>query len=464
LLGLVVAASCAPALPNPMVRKIELPATYEHGAPGPGAATIDWAAFFDDEDLNALVRDALDDNFDVQLALQRTVLARVAMGRFSGARLPQISAALDASVQRFGRYTIDGASNGDIEIAPGRLAPSALPDLFVGLQASWEPDLWNRLGNAEGAARARYLGTIEGKNLVVTNVVAQIAASYYALVALDRMQDILTETIARQTQAAEMTRVLKQAGQANELALRQFEAQLAASEALAAAIRGQTHELELRIDLLLGRTAGPVRRNRDALSRAHGAIASGVPSDLLRNRPDIRAAELDVAAARLDVAAARAAFYPRLRISADLGYEAFDPQFLIRTPESVAGNLVAGLVAPIVNRRGIENAFASASAVQVSAMVTYQRAVLHGFIDVASAISDLDHAGEIVEQQQRRRDALAHTVDAATELFRAGKASYVEVLFAQQKSLEAELDLVTALRDQQLARVRVYVALGGGWR
>src|SRR6185369_8768025 len=104
------------------------------------------------------------------------------------------------------------------------------------VQASWEPDLWSRISNAEGAARMRYLATFEARNLVITNLVADVAASYFSLVALDRMQEMLTETIAKQTQAVEMMRVQKQAGQTNELAVRQFEAQLASSEALAAGL------------------------------------------------------------------------------------------------------------------------------------------------------------------------------------------------------------------------------------
>ena len=184
----------------------------------------------------------------------------------------------------------------------------------------------------------------------------------------------------------------------------------------------------------------------------------------MHNRPDIRAAELAVAAARLDVKAARAAFYPHLRISAELGYEAFDPRFLLRTPASLVASVVGGLVAPLVNRRGITGAYRAASATQVEAMVRYQGTVLRGFLDVATGLSAMQQSEEIVRHRQERKDALADTVDAANELFRAGKATYLEVLLAQQKTLEAELNLIDAMRDHHLVAIRLYKALGGGWR
>ena len=403
------AASCAPTAPPVHVRAVALPAL------GP----------------------ALAGNFDVQIALQHIEIARAGVTQLSGARLPEVALAASAGVHRYGRYTMDGAGNASTEITPGQPVPTYLPDLFVGLQASWEADVWGRLGALQGVARARYLASIEGTNLVVTNVVADIAAAYYELAALDRRQQVLTETIAHQTQALEMMRVEKAAGRANELAVRQFEAELANMRALSAATLEQTRNVEGQMNLLLARPAGPIARDPGVLQREVAPIAAGVPSELLHNRPDIRAAELAVAAARLDVKAARAAVYPHLRISAELGYEAFDPRFLLRTPASLVASVVGGLVAPLVNRRGIAGAYRAANATQVEAMVRYQGTVLRGFVDVATGLSALQQSEEIVRHRQERKDALADTVEAANELFRSGKATYLEVLLAQQKTLEA---------------------------
>ncbi|NVB80082.1 MAG: efflux transporter outer membrane subunit [Kofleriaceae bacterium] len=459
-----LASACAPST-SVTVREVPLPAAYDGVTAGDSIATLDWSAYFADDNLNILVRDALAGNLDLQAELQRIEIARASVQRATGARLPQLSLALGAALHKYGRYTMDGAGNAATEITPGRRVPTHLPDLLVGVQASWEADLWGRLGNLQGAARTRYLASIEGTNLVITNLVADIATAYYQLVALDRMQEVLTETTARQTEALEMMRLEKQAGRTNELAVQQFEAELAGTRALMAATRDQANALENQLNLLAGRTPRRIARTQAALDREVAAtVATGVPSDLLRNRPDIRAAELAVAATRFDLHAARAAFYPRLTISANLGYQAFDPRFLLDTPQSIAYGVVAGLVAPLVNRSGIRAAFAAAKATQVEAMIRYQGVVLRGFVEVATDLFRLQRGAEIVEQQRRKKAATTTAVAAADALFRAGKATYLDVLVAQQGTLESELELITALRDQHVASVHLYKALGGGWR
>lgn len=461
----VALAACAPPAGTARVREVELPAAYEAATPAPSVGAIDWRTFFADDQLSALIGEALTGNYDLQITVQRIAIARAAVLESSGARLPRVAFVASAGIQKFGRYTMDGAGNATTDITPGQRVPTHLTDLAAGLEAGWELDLWGRLRDLEGAARARYLETIEGTYLVVTNLVADVATAYYELVALDRTQEILNETITRQTQALEIMQIEKQAGRTNELAVRQFEAQLAGTKALSAATLRDTREVENAMNLLLGRPPRSIGRAKDALQReVPRSFAAGVPSDLLRNRPDIRAAELAVQAARLDLTAARAAFYPRIAISAAAGYEAFNPRFLLSTPASLAYSLGASLVAPLVNRRGIRAAFETAQATQLQAMYNYQGVVLRGFIEVATGLFALQQAADVVTQVRARVDAVADTVDAADALFRAGKATYLEVLLAQQNKLDAELQLVTALRDQHIAAVRLYKALGGGWR
>ena len=464
LLALVLAA-CAPPAANVDVRHVALPASLGVAGPGPSIAAIDWRAFFADEALNALVDEALAGNLDLRIALQRIEIARAGVRASTGALLPEVSAYAGGSVTRHGRFTPEGAGNASTEITPGRRTPNPVAELSVGLQASWEADIWGRLRSLRGAARAQYLASVEGANLVITNLVAEVASAYYEVLALDHARDVLRETHARQTQALEMIRAQKEAGRTNELAVQQFEAQVASTRAMDAETLQQTREVERRLNVLLGQMPQPITRSREGLQReAASTLAAGVPSDLLRNRPDIRAAELRVEASRLDLAAARAAFYPSLSITGDVGYRAFDPRFLLSTPASLVASLAGGLIAPLVNRRGIEAAFAAAQATQVQAMYEYQSVVVVSFAEVATGLSALEQTAQIVAHRKARKLAVAGAAETADALFRAGKASYLEVLLAQQNTLEAELELIEARRDQHLASVRVYKALGGGWR
>jgi len=458
-------AGCAPRVTNVEVRELAMPHAFTRAAPGPSVAAMDWRAYFADEHLVVLIAEAVGGNPDLQIALQRIQVARAEVRAATGARLPQVSAAIGGSFTRYGRYTLDGAGAATTEITPGRLTPDPVAELSAGLHASWELDVWGKLRSLRGSARARYLASIEGANLVVTSLVADVAIAYFELLALDQVRDILRETLDRQTEALGMIRAQKDAGRANELAVQQFEAQLANTQALDAIAVQQTRELEHRSSVLLGRVPGPIPRSAQRLQRGVApTIAAGIPSELLRNRPDLRAAELQLQASRLDVAAARAAFYPTINITAGVGYSAFDPRYLLSTPDSLVASIAGGLLAPLVNRRGLEAAFATAEATQIEAMYRYQSIVLTSFAEVATGLSALEQAAEVVAQRRRKKAAVAGTVEAADALFRAGKATYLEVLLAQQNTLEAELELIEALRDQHIASVRIYKALGGGWR
>jgi NodT family efflux transporter outer membrane factor (OMF) lipoprotein len=399
------------------------------------------------------------------MALQRIEMARAGVRQSSGALLPQVSAVAGAGVQKVGRYTTEGAGNATTEITPGRAVPTHVTDFSVGFESSWEVDLWGKLRSQRDASLARYLGTVEGRNLVVTGLVADIATAYFDLLALDHTLDVLTQTAFRQKEALEVVRVQKEAGRANELAVQQFEAQLLTTQALAAQTRLATQQLENLINLLRGSYPQPVPRSKAALLRdVATTVATGVPSELLRRRPDIREAELQVQAAKCDLRAARAAFFPSLNISAGVGYQAFNPKYLFYTPESLVYSASAGLVAPLVNRSGIEAEFSAAKAAQIEAMYNYQKVVLTAFVEVKNGLASLGSSAAIVALKKAQKQAVQQTVEIADTLYRAGKATYFEVLMAQQNTLSAELELIDAIKDQHRASVATYKALGGGWR
>lgn len=462
---LAAMTACAPATRAPQVREVALPAAFAGAPSGASAAAIDRRAFFADPDLNALIDEALAHNHDLQLALSRIEIARAEASRRSGARLPQLGVAASASLRRFGDYTMDGAGNAATMIRPDERVPEHYPELFVGLQASWEPDLWGRLAKLHGAARARYLATVEGAHLVTASLVADLAVAYFQLLATDDLAAITEAAIAQQARALALMDVEKQAGRTTELAVQQFTAELASTRALRASILRDRRALEIQITTLVGRLPSDVARTPGLLRReVPRALATGVPSDLLRARPDLRAAELEVEASRYDVGAARRAFYPRITITAHLGYQAFDPRVLFSTPASIAYGLLGGLVAPLVNRANLRAELAIADARQRAAMVRYQQVVLRAFADVATQLDAMGRLAEVTDQQREKLAALEGAIASATALFDAGKATYLDVLVAQQRTLDGRLDLVRALRDQHVARVRLFKALGGGWR
>jgi len=458
-------AACAPVMPPLAIKGRQLPQGFAHtAAPGPSTAQMPWREYFHDPRLVALIDEGLQANTDLAMALHRIERTRATLTQATGALFPKLDAALGVGVRKFGLYTMDGAGNATTDITPGQLVPVNLGDFALGFQASWEADLWGKLGNQRDAAQAQVLASREMAHVVQSSLVADIANAWFDLQSLDRVRDVLAQTVVRQADALKTVRLQKEAGRASELAVQQFEAQLAETRALEVETLQQTRVVEAGLNVLVGRFPQPIERAGELSFEPLPTVSAGLPSELLQHRPDVRQAELEVQATQCELAAARAAFFPSVNLSAGVGLQAFNPAYLVRLPESLIYSLAGGLVGPLVNRSGIEAHFQGATAAQLEAMYGYQKVVLTAFAEASTSLSALKATDEFVGHRRAQRLALDRSIETAELLFRAGKASYLEVLTAQQSALRAELDLVEAWRRQRLASVAVYKALGGGWQ
>jgi multidrug efflux system outer membrane protein len=463
LLLTALAAGCFG--PHVKVREPKRPEGFGVEAQGPSAGSVNWREYFTDPDLVSLIGEALKNSLDLRMALQRIELARAGVTAATGVLLPQVELGLGVAIRKFGLYTMDGAGNATTDITPGRRVPEHLPDYAIGLQSRWEVDLWGKLRNQRRSAVSQYLATVEGTNLVITALVAGVATSYYELLALDHAREVVQHTIARRQEVLDVVRTLKEAGKANELAVQQFEAQLADTQALDRDLAQASAESENRLNVLLGRYPQPVARKKEALFGAPPRdISAGLSSELLRNRPDIREAELMVKASKYDVEAARAAFFPTLTLSAGVGFQAFSPQFLFTTPESLVYNALGGLVAPLINTKALNAQLQGATAMQVQAMYHYQRTILDAYVEVVNGLKSIRNTQEALAFKKEQKAALLRTAETADLLYRAGKASYLEVLLAQQSTLQADLELIDTQKRERIATVAIYEALGGGWQ
>jgi outer membrane protein TolC len=259
-------------------------------------------------------------------------------------------------------------------------------------------------------------------------------------------------------------RLQKESARATELAVRRFEAQVLNTRGLQYKIQQRIVETANRINFLVGRYPQPIARSADAFNNLVPAtIQAGVPSQLLANRPDIRQAELDLAAARLDVKVAKANFYPSLGISAGIGLQAFNPAYLVKTPESMLFSLAGDLVAPLINRNAIKATYNSANARQLQAIYKYEQTVLNAYVEVANQLSSISNLESSYDLKAQEVQALTQSVAISNNLFRSARADYMEVLLTQRDALESRFDLVETKMQQMNAVVNVYRALGGGW-
>jgi outer membrane protein, multidrug efflux system len=260
-------------------------------------------------------------------------------------------------------------------------------------------------------------------------------------------------------------KVQKQTGLVNELVVKQFEAQYLNSRILEKEVRQRILESENRINYLLGRFPQPIIREKtNFIKPIPFQVNVGIPSDLLKNRPDIRQAEYNLVAAKADVKAAKAAFYPTLNINGAYGFQAFKTGFIFTTPQSIAYTIFGSLTAPLINRSAIKSEFINANAMQREALYSYQQTIINGYVEVYNQVALIKNLDEIYVLRNDQADVLTQSVDASNDLFKSGRASYLEVLLTQRNALDSRLQLVEAKKRQYFAFVNIYKALGGGWQ
>ena len=427
-------------------------------------AQLSWREFFKDSYLTALIDTALRNNQELNIVLQEINIASNEVRARRGEYLPFVDLEAGAGAEKMAQYTLPGAVHENISIVPGEETREPLPDFLLGANLSWEVDIWNKLRNAKKSAMLRYLATTEGKNFMVTNLVAEIANSYFELMALDNQLEILKQNIEIQQNALDIVKLLKVNAKVTELAVRRFEAEVFKNQSRQFYIAQQIVVAENRINFLVGRYPQTVLRNSLTFPElAPDVIHFGIPSQLLENRTDIRRAELELAASKLDVKSARANFYPSLNLSASVGLQAFDAAFLFTKPGSLFYSLAAGLVQPLINRNAIKAMYSSANAKQVQAVYNYERAILTAYIEIANQLSNINNLDKSYDLQSKQVETLTESIDISTRLFKNARADYMEVLLTQRDALESKFELIETKKQQMNAVVNMYQALGGGW-
>jgi len=441
----------------------QLPETFNGEVSGENSSQMGIDEFFEDPTLTGLIDEGLAGSLQLKILGQEIEIANNEILRRRGAYLPFVTIGGRAGLDKPSFFTPGGASEEQLLAANGRGFPSPLPDFMVATNLSWQIDIWRQLRNARDAATLRYLGTCDGRNYVVTRLVAEIAENYYALMALDRRLETLDRTIALQEQSLVMAQAQKEGVRGTELGVQRFRAEVRKNQSQKLITKQDIIEVENRINFLVGRFPQPVERNSAAFFELSlRPLSLGVPSDLLQNRPDIRQAERELSAAGLDIAVAKANFYPKLNISAGVGYDAFNPRYLVVSPESLVYSVAGDLVAPLINKTNIQADYKNANARQLQAVYDYQRTVLNAFTEVINRISKVQNYTNSIELKKQQLESLEASVTVATALFNATRVEYIDVLFAQRDLQEARMVLIETKKEQLGAIVNTYQALGGG--
>jgi multidrug efflux system outer membrane protein len=416
-------------------------------------ADLDWWQVYKDPTLQALVREAFTNNYDLRIAVTRVEQARALAMQARSPFVPSLN--YNGSISR-GRNEAFGS--------PFPNNASTMTSATATLNAFWEVDLWGRVRRLNEAARARLLASEEARHGVRMTLLGEVAADYFRLLELDQELEIANRTT---NSFAESLRVFSrrlEGGTASALEAARAEAALADAAAAIPAILDQISGTENQLCLLLGRSPGPIQRNDSSLEgMTPPPVPAGLPSTLLERRPDVRQAEQLLRSANAQIGESVAEFFPRIGLSALLGK--VSPELSAFTLGSAnAWGIAASGSGPLFEGGRLVGQYRQAKATRDEALLNYRQTALSSLRDVADALISRERLGESREQRVRQVAALETAVKLSSERYVAGKASYYEVLEAQQQLFPAQLTLTRTQRDQLLAVVALYKALGGGWQ
>lgn len=409
-------------------------------------AELDWWNLFDDPVLEELITTALDENRDLLIATARIEEARAVARVARGERYPTIG--------------IDGEALRELEVGD----ESAADTFTLTATVAWDTDLWGRLRRANEAARARLLETVETRRGVILSLVGDVSRSYFELRDLDRRLAVTLGTISTRRDALEIAILRFEGGLTSQLEVRQAETELASAEALAPSLALLRAEKENEISLLLGRFPGEIVRGKDLEDQVIPPdVPSGLPSELLQRRPDVRAAEQQLIAANAEVGVAVANLYPQLVLSGFGGSESDELGSLLSSGTGI-WELVANLTAPIWQGGRLRAGVDASRARFEQAVLAYDESILQACGEVSNGLFSVRASQESLESTQRLELAARQYLELANLQYANGVVAYLDVLDAQRQLFSAELDLSEQTRDRLISVVDLYLALGGGWQ
>ncbi|WP_129713966.1 TolC family protein [Pedobacter sp. SYP-B3415] len=459
-LVLFLAGGCKVSKDVPLPVKA-LPESYRSTAAvgDSSIAAIPVQTFFTSRDIRSLIDTALLRNNDLQLALRNIDAAEALYKQARQGNLPELKLNVTATTTRPSDNSLNGITAGQF------LGTRHIEDFNANLGLVWEADIWGKIKSRNAAALAAYLQTKEARNAVQTRVVAAVAEGYYGLLMADAQLDVARKNVKLNDSTLRIIRLQFNSGQVTSLAVQQAEAQQLAAATLVPRLEQVRILQENALSILTGKIPGPVERS-GTLQTAEVAdeFGAGLPAALLGNRPDIRTAALALDEANARVGISKASMYPTLTISATGGVNSFKASNWFNVPAALFGVVSGGITQPIFQRRQLKTAYEISKIDREKSVIQFRQAVLVAVGEVSDELVRVDKLKSEYELAEQRALKLQLAARNAGLLFKNGMANYLEVITAQSALLQSELDLAGIRTARLTAGVRLYRALGGGWK
>jgi outer membrane protein, multidrug efflux system len=417
---------------------------------------LKWFEVFKDDQLQELIRTATVENYDLREAVARVDAARANLGITRSDQYPNFTASVDMTTLRNsigGAFPIPGGI--DLDRTFGGAALNLL---------SFELDLWGRLRRATEAARADLLASEENRKAVLTTLVSDVASSYFDLLELDTELEIARRTLATRQESLRLINIRQQGGVATMLDVRQAEQLVYSAAQTIPDIERLIEQRENQISLLLARNPNTVKRGRKLTEQEQPpAVPAGLPSDLLERRPDIRAAEQNLIASNAIIGVAKAAYFPRISLTGFFGFESNQLSSLFSGPTRT-WQFIPQVTQPLFTAGRLKSNVRLAEAQQQIALVQYEKTIQTAFREVSDALIAYRKVKEIKAEQESLVTTLQDRARLAYLRYRGGVDTQLNALDADRDLFDAELSLAVTRRNELLALVQLYKALGGGWQ
>lgn len=412
-------------------------------------AMVSWDKLFTDAILQQHINEAIQNNLDLQIAIQNIAAAEATMKQGKAGYLPSVTGNVIYTHQEISKNSQFGG------------AFSTLDNHELSAKLSWEADIWGKIRSTKRGTIAQYLQTSAAKQAVQTELIANVSSLYFQLLALDAQIVVVTNTMDNRTQSVDVIKALKQAGNVNEVAVKQTEAQKYATEIILKDLQYNRKITENAFSILLGKSSGEVTRSTFESQKIDANVSAGLPVYLLSKRPDVVAAELNFRNTFEQTNVARSYFYPSLTINATGGLQSLDLKEWFSS-RSLFANVITGLAQPIFMQRQNKTRLEVAKANQQKAYLQYEKAILVAGKEVSDALASYENETDKLVIRKNQLDALSTAADYSDELLQYGLVNYLEVLTAKDNALNTEISYIDNKYKQMNAVILLYKSLGGG--
>ncbi|MFZ4930511.1 efflux transporter outer membrane subunit [Chryseobacterium sp. Mn2064] len=457
--GAVASVLMSCAVGKPYTRtELQVPETYRESLQVTGdTIVLPWKTFFKDPKLILLIDRALTKNNEVSVALKNIEQLDLAYKKAKLSLMPTLDFTAGANRSWASINTLNGSLNEQF------VGTKYIDDFSAALRLSWEVDIWGKAKMQKESAAAEYFAQKENLNAIKSRIVVQVAQAYYNLISLDEQVKIAEQNIELSYSTLKMMNFQFKAGQINSLAVQQSEAQKKTAELLIPLAKQNISIQENALSILCGEYPNKIEREGNLKTMIpENKLSEGLPAQLLSRRPDLKVAELNVISLNSKTGLAKAAMYPSISLSPQIGVNSNKFNSWFDIPGSITKAVAANLAAPIFQKKELRTAYETALIEQEKAAVNFKQSVMTAVGEVSDAMAKSKGSTERLELLEQKTAILDKGINDALKLYKSGMATYLEVITAQNNKLQNDLETVNVTLERLNAEVDLYRALGGG--